>query len=84
MSSGKPKVNVTIFGESHVVVGNDDPTRIEGLAATVDRKMRLIWQRNPRLSSYKVAVLAALNLADELAQLKEEHQALVKLLDGDR
>jgi cell division protein ZapA len=84
MSGGKPKAYVTIFGEPHVVIGSTNPGHIEGLAATVDRKMRLISQRNPRLSTYKVAVLAALNLADELTKLKEEHQTLVELLDEDR
>ena len=84
MSQGKKKVSVTIYGESYVVLGDADSRQIERLAAVVDKKMRLISQRNPRLTTSKVAVLTALNLAEELTRLKEEQQALVKLLEEEK
>ncbi len=85
MSHGdRRKVSVMIYSEPYVVLGNDEPGRIEKLAALVDKKMRLISQRNPRLSTTKVAVLTALNLADEMTRLKEEQQALAKLLEEEK
>lgn len=81
MSPGKHKVSVTIFGDSYVVLGNDAPKYIESVATIVDKKMRLIAQRNPRLTPAKVAVLAALNLADELTKLRQEQNAVAKVLE---
>lgn len=75
------KIVVEIFGEKHVIRGEWTQEHILGLAHEVDSKMRLIAQRSPRLSLHQVAILAALNLADELVKLKEEQDTLLQLLD---
>ncbi|MFZ3101677.1 MAG: cell division protein ZapA [Desulfitobacteriaceae bacterium] len=80
MSQENQKVTVDIFGERQVVRGEGTVEYIQGLAYEVDKKMRLISARLPRLSLHQVAVLAALNLADELAKLREEHETLMQLL----
>ena len=54
------------------------------LASFVDRRMKMIQQRNPNLSSTKVAVLTALNLADELNKLQEDYDELVKNLEEEK
>ena len=72
-----------IFGEKYVVRGEGTEIYIQGLAHEIDKKMRLIAQRMPRLSIQQMAVLTALNLADELAKLREEQEALMQLL-GDK
>lgn len=74
------KITVEIFGEKHVVRGDGTAPYIQGLAHEVDKKMRLIAQRLPRLSVHQTAVLTALNLADELAKLREEQETLMQLL----
>lgn len=74
------KVTVEIFGEKHVVRGEGTAQYIQGLAHEVDKKMRQIAQRLPRLSVPQVAVLTALNLADDLAKLREEQETLMQLL----
>ncbi|ADI02481.1 MAG TPA: cell division protein ZapA [Syntrophothermus lipocalidus] len=75
------RVNVKIFGEDYVVKGTEDPEYIQMLAAYVDRKMQGISQKMPSLPATKVAVLAALNLADELSKLQEDYDELVKKLE---
>lgn len=75
------RVNVKIFGEDYVVKGTEDPEYIQMLAAYVDRKMQSISQRMPNLPATKVAVLAALNLADELSKLQEDYDELVRKLE---
>lgn len=77
------KITVEIFGEKHVVRGEGTAPYIQGLAHEVDNKMRMIAQRLPRLSAQRIAVLTALNLADELAKLREEQETLMQLL-GDK
>ncbi len=75
------KVMVAIFGEDYLVRGNENPEYIEMLAAFVDRNMRLVQQRNPTLTATKIAVLTALNLADELNRLQEDYDELVRELE---
>ncbi len=80
MSHEPVKITVEIFGERHVVRGEGTAPYIQGLAHEVDKKMRLIAQRLPRLGVQQIAVLTALNLADELAKLREEQETLMQLL----
>lgn len=80
MSHEIVKITVEIFGEKHVVRGDGTASYIQGLAHEIDKKMRLIAQRLPRLSVQQMAILTALNLADELAKLREEQETLMQLL----
>lgn len=67
-----------------MVKGDEEPDYIEMLASYVDRRMRMVQQRNVNLSTSKVAVLTALNLADELNKLQEDYDELVKTLEEER
>ena len=80
MTHKSDKITVEIYGEKHVVRGEGTAPYIQGLAHEVDKKMRIIAQRLPRLSTQRLAVLTALNLADELAKLREEQETLMQLL----
>jgi cell division protein ZapA len=51
------------------------------VAGYVDDKMRQISAANPRLDTNKLAVLAALNMADEYFRLRMEYEELIKLLE---
>jgi cell division protein ZapA len=77
----KNRVSVNIYNSEYVVRANEPSDYIEMLATLVDRKMRQIGQRNPNMPVSKVAVLTALNLADELCKLQEDYDALVKLIE---
>jgi cell division protein ZapA len=46
--------------------------------------MRMVKQRNPNLSNQRVAVLTALNLADELNKLQEDYDQLVRNMEEDK
>ncbi len=60
-------VQVDIFGSQYTIKkGSEDPEHIIRVAAYVDQKMREINEKLPVASVSKVAVLASLNLADEL------------------
>ena len=77
------KVSVEIFNEDYTR-GEENPEYIEMLASYVDRRMKMISQRNPNLTTTKVAVLTSLNLADELNKLQEDYDELVKALDAEK
>ncbi|NMC27445.1 MAG: cell division protein ZapA [Syntrophomonadaceae bacterium] len=83
-NTGTNRVKVEIFNQEYIVKGNENAEYIEMLAAYVDRRMRMIEQRNHSLSIVKVAVLTALNLADELNKLQEDYDELVKVLEEEK
>jgi cell division protein ZapA len=58
-------VQVEIYGQSYNLRGEGEPQDIEDLAAYVDRKMREVSEATATVDSLKVAILAALNIADE-------------------
>ena len=60
-------VTVQIYDQTYHLSGQD-PEHIRALAAQVDAKMRAVAAQGRTVDSLRVAVLAALNLADELAQ----------------
>ena len=68
-------IRVEIYDQSYHLRGTD-PQYIADLAEYVDTKMRLISQQAATVESLKVAVLAALNIADELHVLKRKYDSL--------
>ena len=60
-------VTVDIYDQTYHLSGQDT-AHIRQLAARVDAKMRAVAAQGRTVDSLRVAVLAALNLADELAQ----------------
>jgi cell division protein ZapA len=58
---------VSIYDQAYHLTGQD-PEHIRILAAQVDAKMRAVAAQGRTVDSLRVAVLAALNLADELSQ----------------
>ena len=70
-------IRVEIYDQSYHLRGTD-PQYIADLAEYVDSKMRLISQQASTVESLKVAVLAALNIADELHVLKRKYDSLTQ------
>jgi cell division protein ZapA len=58
---------VYIYDQAYHLTGQD-PDHIRALAELVDSKMRAVATQGRTVDSLRVAVLAALNLADELSQ----------------
>jgi cell division protein ZapA len=67
--AGKPTeyVTVEIYDQTYHLSGYD-AQHIRELAVRVDSKMRAVASQGRTVDSLRVAVLAALNLADELSQ----------------
>jgi cell division protein ZapA len=62
---------VHIFGQVYTLRTRDDGDRVRRVAARVDEKMSEVADRGAGADSYRVAVLAALELADELLRAEE-------------
>jgi cell division protein ZapA len=68
-------VSVDIYDQTYHLRAHD-PAYIEKLASTVDSKMRAVSASGNTADSLRVAVLAALNIADELLRLQEQCRTL--------
>ena len=68
-------VAVDIYDQVYRLRGTD-PAYIESLARSVDAKMRAVSAHGGTVDSLRVAVLAALNIADELATLRLRYESL--------
>src|ERR1700744_3919563 len=68
-------VVVDIYDQVYQLRGTD-PEYIEKLASIVDAKMRAVSAHGTTVDSLRVAVLAALNIADELTALRARYDAL--------
>ena len=64
---------VEIFGQEYKIKGVGDPHYIHRIAGYVDKKMREIAHSSGIMSQSRIAILAALNIADELHQVKEKN-----------
>ncbi|MDI3540468.1 Cell division protein ZapA [Koleobacter methoxysyntrophicus] len=81
---GKNRVKVTINGEEYYMKGSVSPEYMKKIADYVDKKMTKLSESNPYLSFSKIAVLAALNITDELFKLREEFEEFLKLVEDDK
>lgn len=68
-------VQVQIFGQVYHLRGGGDADHTVRVARLVDEKMNWIADRAATSDSYRVAVLAALDIADELVRLEDEHRS---------
>lgn len=76
----KNKVEVKIHGKDYVVKGTEPDEYIQKIALYLDKKMNQVSQHNPRLSTAMVAVLAAINIADDLFKNEEKYAKVKKEL----
>lgn len=68
-------VRVDIYDQTYHLRGSDTEY-IAQLGEYVDNKMRLIAQQAATVDSLRVAVLAALNIADELHVLRRKYDSI--------
>lgn len=70
-------VKVEIFNQSYLIRPEDgDVARTQALAAKVDQHMRDIAHGAATADTLKIAILAALHIADELERANERYEGL--------
>jgi cell division protein ZapA len=74
MNEDQNVIKVQIFGGEYKIRGQADPDYITEVARYVDSKMREINEKLAVASLGKVAILASLNLADELFKERREKE----------
>jgi cell division protein ZapA len=67
-------IEVEIFGQRFPINGDADESYVHGLAQLVDKHMKHIAQGTKSITPYKLAVLAAINIAHELFESEKKRQ----------
>jgi len=77
------KVTARIMGEDYTIRGRAPEEHIQRVARFVDEKMIQIAEAYPKLGTSRVAVLTAINMADELFKIREQYEQLTQLLEEE-
>lgn len=67
------KVEVEIYGDYYNLKGEASTEYMERIARYVDKTMYKVARRNPKLTLHKAAILAAINIADELLRTLDHY-----------
>ncbi len=67
-------ITIEIYGENYNVRGEGDPAYLGELARFVDLRMRDVASQLSTADPVKIAVLAALNIADDLYRTRKRQQ----------
>lgn len=76
MDNEKTTVTVDIYGNQFKLTGHSNPDYIKRVAAFVNETMNKLAKGYPRLDLSKIAVLAAVHLAEEVFRLERESTQL--------
>jgi cell division protein ZapA len=62
---------VTIYGQEYTVRSDGDAEYVRRIASYLDARMREVAKQSNQVTSLRVAILAALNITDELFRVRE-------------
>lgn len=74
-------LKVKIFGTEYPLRVQSDADYIRAVASYVDRKMREVYETKPERTPFQIAILAALNITDELMQAKGQQEGTLTELE---
>ncbi len=74
-------IEVTILGQKYTVKGDAPEDYMKKLAAFVDEKLKEVYNNSPNITPLKAAILASMNIADELQKLKEAQENLTRNIE---
>jgi cell division protein ZapA len=77
----KKALDVEILGQKFTISSDAEEGYMLKVAGYVDGKMQELMQASKPVAKTNVAMLAALNIADEFHRLKDSHEAILNRLD---
>ena len=81
MAKEAQSIRVSIYDQEYFMRGDLNPEYIQKLAQYLDTKMRSIAERTRTVDTLRVAILAALNVADEYHQMKARYDEVTLHMD---
>ncbi len=77
------QLRVNIFGTEYALKADENQDYVIEIAKYVDQKMREIDRSQAITSNLKIAILAALHIADELHQLRQYHDRVSEQINEE-
>lgn len=74
-------IEVNILGQNYTIKGEAPEEYMKKLAAFVDLKLKEVHRSSPSIAPLKAAILASLNIADELYKIREEHDKATREIE---
>jgi cell division protein ZapA len=71
-------VEIKVFGQTFSVKTDAEEAHIQAVAQYVNEKMEEVLKKTRSVSTLNVAILTALNIADDLLKEREQRKALLK------
>ncbi len=81
MEEDKNRVTVRIDGNEYHLRGEDSPEHLEHIASLVNEKMKSIRLSCPSCGPIKLAVLTALQFADDKVKAEERYERMMREID---
>jgi cell division protein ZapA len=75
-------VEIKVFGQTYTVKTDAEEDYIQEVARYVNEKMDEVLKKTKSVSTLNVAILTALNVADDLLREKEKRLALLREVDA--
>ena len=80
-SERRTSVRVTIFGDEYTIRSDASPAHTREVAEYVDRTIRQVLSAGTIVETHKVAILAALQITDELFRLRAEGREMTSVIE---
>jgi cell division protein ZapA len=77
----KKALEVEILGQKFTISSDADESYMLKVAGYVDEKMQALSRSSKPLAKSNIAMLAALNIADEYHRLKDTHEGILNRLN---
>ena len=77
----KKALDVEILGQKLTIISDADESYMLKVAGYVDDKMQALSKAQKPVNKSNIAMLAALNIADEYHRLKESHETILNRLN---
>jgi len=75
-------VEIKVFGQTYTVKTDAEENYIQEVAKHVNEKMEEVLRKTKSVSTLNVAILTALNIADDLLKEREKRIALVREIEA--
>ena len=80
MTKAKPVIKVEIYGTEYRIKGDANAEYVKKVAGYVDGKMRQVAGISTDSAVSKIAILTAINIADELFKERQERETAAEAL----
>ncbi|WP_227002757.1 cell division protein ZapA [Salicibibacter kimchii] len=72
----KRRTTVTIYGDQYTVISDESKRHVDDVSRHVDAKMREMRKVNPYLDTRRLAVLTAINIADDYLKMQKDQGSM--------